>query len=90
LGDNSSLRGQSTAHKIRYQLKNRDPEFDRKMQEVLMVYRDVSLYNKGAVHDARPNPIYTVTVVEKPGVQAYPERCRKDQCIARGLSLQQV
>ena len=57
-------------HKIRYYLEKRDPEFDRKMQEVLMVYRDVSLYAQGAVHDARPNPIYTVSVDEKPGVQA--------------------
>ncbi|SCC93948.1 conserved hypothetical protein [Thiomonas sp. X19] len=57
-------------HKIRYYLEKRDPEFDRKMQEVLMVYRDVSIYQEGAVHDARPNPIYTVSVDEKPGVQA--------------------
>ncbi len=35
-----------------------------------MVYRDVSLYIEGAVHDARPFPIYTVSVDEKPGVQA--------------------
>jgi transposase len=57
-------------HKIRYYLEKRDPDFDRKMQEVLMVYRDVSIYAEGAVHDARPNPIYTVSVDEKPGVQA--------------------
>jgi len=57
-------------HKIRYYLEKRDPEFDRKMQEVLMVYRDVSIYSEGAVHDARPNTIYTVSVDEKPGVQA--------------------
>jgi transposase len=57
-------------HKIRYYLENRDPAFDRKIQEVLMVYRDVSLYTEGAVHDARPNPIYTVRVDEKLGVQA--------------------
>jgi transposase len=57
-------------HKIRYYLEKRDPDFDRKMQEVLMVYRDVSIYVQGAVHDARPNPIYTVSVDEKPGVQA--------------------
>jgi transposase len=57
-------------HKIRYYLERRDPEFDRKMQEVLLVYRDVSIYTEGAVHDARPNPIYTVSVDEKPGVQA--------------------
>ena len=57
-------------HKIRYYLEKRDPDFDRKMHEVLMVYRDVSIYAQGAVHDARPNPIYTVSVDEKPGVQA--------------------
>ena len=57
-------------HKIRYYLEKRDPDFDRKMHEVLMVYRDVSIYTEGAVHDARPNPIYTVSVDEKPGVQA--------------------
>ena len=57
-------------HKIRYYLEKRDPDFERKMQEVLMVYRDVSIYAQGAAHDARPNPIYTVSVDEKPGVQA--------------------
>ena len=57
-------------HKIRYYLEKRDPEFDRKMQEVLLVYRDVSICREGAVHDGRPEPIYTVSVDEKPGVQA--------------------
>jgi hypothetical protein len=57
-------------HRIRDYLEKRDSEFDRKMQEVLKVYRDVSLYIEGAVHDARPNSIYTVSVDEKPGVQA--------------------
>ena len=52
-------------HKIRYYLEKRDPDFDRKMQEVLMVYRDVSIYQEGAVHDARPNPVYSVSVDEK-------------------------
>jgi transposase len=57
-------------HKIRYYLEKRDPDFDRKMQEVLLVYRDVSIYADGAVHDGRPNPVYTVSVDEKPGIQA--------------------
>ena len=57
-------------HKISYHLEKRDPEFDRNMQEVLMVYRDVSIYRADAVHDARPSAIYTVSVDEKPGVQA--------------------
>ena len=62
--------GDIKPHKIRYYLEKRDPDFDRKMHEVLMVYRDVSLYQEGAVHDARPHPVYTVSVDEKPGVQA--------------------
>jgi transposase len=57
-------------HKIRYYLEKRDPEFDRKMQEVLIVCRDVSIYREGVVHDARPNPVYSVSVDEKPGMQA--------------------
>ena len=35
-----------------------------------MVYMDVSIYRADAVHDGRPDPIYTVSVDEKPGVQA--------------------
>ena len=57
-------------HKIRYYLEKRDPEFDRKMQEVLMVYREVSLEAAGAVDTGEPHPRYSVSVDEKPGVQA--------------------
>lgn len=57
-------------HKIRYYLEKRDPDFDRSMQEVLMVYRDVSIHEEGATFDGRPVPVYTVSVDEKPGVQA--------------------
>lgn len=57
-------------HRVRYYLEQRDTQFERKMAEVLMVYRDVSLYRADAVHDARPQAIYTVSVDEKPGVQA--------------------
>jgi transposase len=57
-------------HKIAYYLERRDPDFDRKMHEVLMVYRDVSIHATGAVDTDRPDAIYTVSVDEKPGVQA--------------------
>lgn len=57
-------------HRVRYYLHQRDPQFERKMAEVLVVYRDVNLYRAHAAHDARPQPIYTVSVDEKPGVQA--------------------
>ena len=57
-------------HRVRDFLERRDAQFERKMAEVLMVYRDVNLYRADAVHDARPAPICTVSVDEKPGVQA--------------------
>ena len=57
-------------HRVRYYLERRDVQFERKMAEVLVVYRDVNLYRADAAHDARPRPIYTVSVDEKPGVQA--------------------
>ncbi len=53
-------------HKVRYYLERRDPEFERKMQEVLLVYREVSLYRD----QAQTGSVYTVSVDEKPGVQA--------------------
>ena len=40
-------------HRVRYYLDKRDPQFERKMAEVLVVYRDVNLYRAGAAHDAR-------------------------------------
>ena len=57
-------------HRVRYYLERRDAQFERKMAEVLVVYRDVNLYRADAVHDARPVPVYTVSVDKKPGVQA--------------------
>lgn len=57
-------------HRVRYYLEKRDVQFERKMAEVLVVYRDVNLHRAGATHDARPLPVYTVSVDEKPGVQA--------------------
>ena len=57
-------------HRVRYYLERRDAQFERKMAEVLVVYRDVNLYRADAAHDARPIPVYTVSVDEKPSVQA--------------------
>lgn len=57
-------------HRVRYYLERRHAQFERKMAEVLMVYRDVNLYRADAAHDARPHAVYTVSVDEKPGVQA--------------------
>jgi transposase len=56
-------------HKIRYYLERRDPDFDRKMREVLLVYQEVALQNEAEKGHGQPLVI-TVSVDEKPGVQA--------------------
>jgi transposase len=59
-------------HRIRYYLERRDTEFERKMHEVLMVYRAVSLHADLPTPGSAPGavPVYAVSVDEKPGVQA--------------------
>lgn len=56
-------------HKIKYYLERRDPEFDRKMKEVLIVYREVSQLLASPSPPGSPQTV-TVSVDEKPGVQA--------------------
>lgn len=56
-------------HKIEYYLERRDPEFEQKMQEILMVYREINLINDNKQGNDHPS-IITVSVDEKPGVQA--------------------
>jgi hypothetical protein len=56
-------------HKVRYYLERRDPEFERKMREVLLVYQEVALQNEAGGKGQGPLLI-TVSVDEKPGVQA--------------------
>jgi transposase len=55
-------------HKIKYYLEKRDPEFESKMQEVLMVYKEVDLQNKTANKEDKLT--ITLSLDEKPGVQA--------------------
>jgi transposase len=59
-------------HKVRYYLERRDPQFEFKMQEVLMVYREVMLQNQTAAASlSNPIPaVITVSIDEKPRVQA--------------------
>jgi transposase len=56
-------------HKVTYYLEKRDPEFDRKMEEVLVVYKEVNLQN-AAEQPGPPAGLFTVCVDEKPGIQA--------------------
>ena len=59
-------------HKVKYYLERRDPEFEIKMKEVLLVYQEVMVQNQAGVV-ATPGvapPVVTVSIDEKPGVQA--------------------
>lgn len=57
-------------HKVRYYLERRDPDFERKMREVLLVYQEVALQNDAAEKHHEQPSVITVSVDEKPGVQA--------------------
>ena len=56
--------------KIKYYLERRDPDFDAKMREVLLVYQDVALQNEKRASGGTVSNIITVSVDEKPGLQA--------------------
>ena len=53
-------------HKVGYYLEKRDPEFDKKMAQVLCVYKEVELQN---ISEAPQNEA-TISYDEKPGIQA--------------------
>lgn len=56
--------------KIKYYLERRDPDFEGKMRNVLIVYQDVALQNAKRAAGEAASGIITVSVDEKPGVQA--------------------
>lgn len=56
-------------HKIAYYLERRDPDFENKMQTILMVYKEVNLTTDKMQNGETPG-IITVSIDEKPGVQA--------------------
>jgi transposase len=56
--------------KIKYYLERRDPQFEAKMREVLMVYQDVALRNERQDAGESLSSVITVSVDEKPGLQA--------------------
>ena len=55
-------------HKMAYYLERRDPDFEQKMADVLCVYKEINLQNEASQQDKIP--VITVSVDEKPGVQA--------------------
>jgi len=57
-------------HKVTYYLERRDPNFQLKMKDVLLVYQDVALQNEAVLNGAPQPLVITVSVDEKPGLQA--------------------
>lgn len=53
-------------HKIRYYLEKRDPEFEEKMNDVLIVYKQMELQ----LETNEDTGIITISYDEKPGIQA--------------------
>jgi len=62
--------GEIKPQKVRYYLERRDAQFEQKMREVLMVYQEVSLQNAAHASGEDAGLVITVSVDEKPGVQA--------------------
>jgi transposase len=63
--------GEIRPHKVRYYVERRDPEFERKMVEVLHVYKDVEIVNAKMVEGTLKEPAtVTISYDEKPGIQA--------------------
>ena len=56
-------------HKMAYYLERRDPDFEQKMADILCVYKEINLQNETSAPSEDPS-IITVSVDEKPGVQA--------------------
>src|SRR5277367_1924697 len=56
--------------KVGYYLQRRDPNFEVIMRKVLIVYQDVALQNEKRAAGLAPSNVITVSVDEKPGVQA--------------------
>ena len=76
--------------KVKYYLERRDPDFESKMRQVLLVYREVALRNESPSEGGSAPAMITVSVDEKPGVQAIanvapdlPPAPGRHPCVAR-------
>ena len=59
-------------HKISYYCENRDPDFDSKMHNVLLVYKQLEMQfdESGKLIISEDTPIHVLSYDEKPGIQA--------------------
>lgn len=53
-------------HKVRYYLERRDPDFDDKMVQILLVYQEVELQRESDEEDSK----VVISYDERPGIQA--------------------
>lgn len=56
--------------RVRYYLEKRDPAFEARMRDVLLVYQEVALQNQARRSGQERSTVITVSVDEKPGLQA--------------------
>lgn len=65
-------KGRVRPHKIKYYLERKDPNFDESMRNVLLAYQEVDAQIEERENNpaAPPPEVVTVSVDEKPGVQA--------------------
>lgn len=59
-------------HKITYYCENRDPDFDSKMHNVLLVYKQLEMQfdESGKLIVSEDTPVHVLSYDEKPGIQA--------------------
>ena len=59
-------------HKIAYYCENRDPDFDSKMHNVLLVYKQLEMQfdESGKLIVSDDTPVHVLSYDEKPGIQA--------------------
>lgn len=59
-------------HKITYYCENRDPDFDAKMHNVLLVYKQLQLQfdEEGMIITSEGHSLHVLSYDEKPGIQA--------------------
>ena len=57
-------------HKIKYYLEKRDPEFETKMMQILMVYKEIEITNKKCAETNTSPDKISISYDGKPGIQA--------------------
>jgi hypothetical protein len=84
-------------HKVRYYLEQRDPDFAKKMAEVLCVYRQVKILKKAAAASKKkPTEVAIISYDEKPGSGVKPwvgrsrDPCRRSRRPAKKTRVQWV